>query len=365
LQNPLLVEFSTPFETLPFDQINTADFLPALEAEIEKTKAEIDQITQNPAQPSFDNTIEVMEKSGKKLGIISGALFNLNSAETSKALQEVTQKAAPILTALQNDIRLNEALFQRIQKMHDLKDTAALTPEQKTLLEKEYKGFVRNGALLPEEKKEKLRAIDQELAQLGLRFGENVLEDSNAFSLQITDKKELSGLPQSALAMAKQMAEQKSLEGWLFTLDYPSYVPFMTYADNRGLRKKMSLAFGKRGFQQNDHNNETVIQSIVQLRYQRANLLGYDSHAAFVLEERMAKDESTVREFLNDLRNKAYPKAKKEWEEINAFGQQELGYKTIEKWDTAYISEKIKQVRFAFNEEKISRFTIQMFKLMK
>lgn len=371
MQNPLLVDFSTPFETLPFDQINTADFLPALEAEIEKTKAEIDQITQNPAQPSFDNTIEAMEKSGKKLGIISGALFNLNSAETSKALQEVTQKAAPILTALQNDIRLNEALFQRIQKVHDQKDTAVLTPEQKTLLEKEYKGFVRNGALLPAEKKEKLRAIDQELAQLGLRFGENVLEDSNAFSLHITDEKDLSGLPQSALAMAKQMAEQKSLEGWLFTLDYPSYVPFMTYADNRELRKKMSLAFGKRGFQQNEHNNETVIQSIVQLRYQRANLLGYESHAAFVLEERMAKDESTVRDFLNDLRNKAYPKAEKEWEEINAFGQQELGYKTVEKWDSAYISEKIKQARFSFNEEELKPYfalpkvTAGLFKIVE
>ena len=175
MQNPLLVEFSTPFETLPFNQIKTEHFLPAIEIEIEKTKAEIDQITQNPALASFANTIEAMEESGQRLGIISGALFNLNSAETSKSLQEVTQKAAPILTALQNDIRLNEALFKRIQKVHEQKDTIELTAEQKTLLEKEYKGFVRNGALLPAKKKEKLRAIDQELAQLGLRYGENVL----------------------------------------------------------------------------------------------------------------------------------------------------------------------------------------------
>ena len=171
------------------------NIFPAIEIEIEKTKAEIDQITQNPASPSFANTIEAMEESGQRLGIISGALFNLNSAETSKSLQEVTQKAAPMLTALQNDIRLNETLFKRIQKVYEQKDTA-LTAEQKTLLEKEYKGFVRNGALLPEKKKEQLRAIDQELAQLGLRFGENVLEDSNAFSLLITDEKELSGLPE-------------------------------------------------------------------------------------------------------------------------------------------------------------------------
>jgi peptidyl-dipeptidase Dcp len=371
LQNPFLVEFSTPFETLPFNQIKTEHFLPAIEIEIEKTKAEIDQITQNPALASFANTIEAMEESGQRLGIISGALFNLNSAETSKSLQEVTQKAAPILTALQNDIRLNEALFKRIQKVHEQKDTIELTAEQKTLLEKEYKGFVRNGALLPAEKKEKLRAIDQELAQLGLRFGENVLEDSNAFSLHISDEKELSGLPQSALAMAKEMAKSKSLEGWLFTLDYPSYVPFMTYADNRELRKKMSLAFGKRGFQSNDHNNEEIIQSIVQLRYKRAQLLGYDSHAAFVLEERMAKDESSVRHFLNDLRDKAYPKAEKEWEDIKVFGQQELRYKTVEKWDTAYISEKIKQARFSFNEEELKPYfalpkvTAGLFKIVE
>ena len=356
MQNPLLVEFSTPFETLPFDQIKTEHFLPAIEIEIEKTKAEIDQITQNPALPSFANTIEAMEESGQRLGIISGGLFNLNSAETSKSLQEVTQKAAHTLTALQNDIRLNEALFKRIQKVYEQKDTIELTAEQKTLLEKEYKGFVRNGALLPAEKKEKLRAIDQELAQLELRFGENVLEDSNAFSLHISDEKELSGLPQSALAMAKEMAKSKSLEGWLFTLDYPSYIPFMTYADYRELRKKMSLAFGKRGFQSNDHNNEEIIQSIVQFRYKRAQLLGYDSHAAFVLEERMAKDESIVCHFLNDLRDKAFPKAKKEWEEIKVFGQQELGFKTVEKWDTAYISEKIKQARFSFNEEELKPY---------
>lgn len=371
MQNPLLVEFSTPFETLPFDQIKTKHFLPAIEIEIEKTKAEIDQITQNPASPSFANTIEAMEESGQRLGIISGALFNLNSAETSKSLQEATQKAAPILTALQNDIRLNEKLFKRIQKVYEQKDTFALTAEQKTLLEKEYKGFVRNGALLPEKKKEQLRAIDQELAQLGLRFGENVLEDSNAFSLHISHEKELSGLPQSALTMAKEMAKGKSLEGWLFTLDYPSYVPFMTYADNRELRKKMSLAFGRRGFQSNDHNNEEIIQSIVQLRYKRAQLLGYNSHAAFVLEERMAKDELTVRHFLNDLRDKAFPKAEKEWEEIKAFGQQKLGYKTVEKWDTAYISEKIKQARFSFNEEELKPYfalpkvTAGLFKIVE
>ena len=319
MNNPLLGEFNTPFSTLPFDQINAEHFLPAIEKEIEKTRAEVDAICQHPQPPSFENTLEALEKSGKRLGIISGALFNLNSAETNAALQETTQKAAPLLTQLQNDIRLKIALFERIKTVFE-EEQPHLSPEQKTLLEKEYKAFVRNGALLNEEDKTTLREIDQQLAQLSLQFGEHVLNDSNAFSMFITDKDQLAGLPESALAMAKQMATADEKEGWKFTLDYPSYVPFMTYADNRALRKKMSLAYGKRGFQANENNNEKVLLSIVKLRHDRAKLLGYDSHAAFVLEERMAKDESTVRQFLTDLNEKAKPKAQEEWNEIIAFG---------------------------------------------
>lgn len=355
MNNPLLEEFNTPFSTLPFDQINAEHFLPAIEKEIEKTRAEVDAICQHPHPPSFENTLEVLEKSGKRLGIISGALFNLNSAETNAALQETTQKAAPLLTQLQNDIRLNIALFERIKTVFE-EEQPHLSPEQKTLLEKEYKAFVRNGALLNEEDKTTLREIDQQLAQLSLQFGEHVLNDSNAFSMFITDKDELAGLPESALAMAKQMATADEKEGWKFTLDYPSYVPFMTYADNRALRKKMSLAYGKRGFQANENNNEKVLLSIVKLRHDRAKLLGYDSHAAFVLEERMAKDESTVRQFLTDLNEKAKPKAQEEWNEIIAFGKDNYGYEVVEKWDTAYLSEKIKQERFAFNEEELKPY---------
>ena len=355
MNNPLLEEFNTPFSTLPFNQINAEHFLPAIEKEIEKTRAEVDAICQHPQPPSFENTLEALEKSGKRLGIISGALFNLNSAETNAALQETTQKAAPLLTQLQNDIRLNIALFERIKTVFEEKQPH-LSPEQKTLLEKEYKAFVRNGALLNEEDKTTLREIDQQLAQLSLQFGEHVLNDSNAFSMFITDKDQLAGLPESALAMAKQMATADEKEGWKFTLDYPSYVPFMTYADNRALRKKMSLAYGKRGFQANENNNEKVLLSIVKLRYDRAKLLGYDSHADFVLEERMAKDELTVRQFLTDLNEKAKPKAQEEWNEIIAFGKDNYAYEVVEKWDTAYLSEKIKQERFAFNEEELKPY---------
>ena len=355
MKNPLLVDFSTPFATLPFEQIKTADFLPAIEHEIDATLKEIELISTNPAEPTFENTLEAIEKSGAKLGIISGALFNLNSAETSTELQEITQKAAPLLTKLQNDIRLNAALFERIKTVFE-GNTDALSTEQKTLLEKEYKSFVRNGALLKEEAKITLREIDQQLAKLNLNFGEHVLADTNAFSLHIRNEEELKGLPQSAVSMAKQMAEAKNLDGWLFTLDYPSYVPFMTYAENRELRQQMSNAFGQRGFQQNENNNEETILSIVQLKHQRASLLGYESHAAFVLEERMAKDEETVVAFLNDLKEKSYPKAKEEWEEILRYGKERLGYTEVKKWDTSFISEKIKQERFAFNEEELKPY---------
>ncbi len=355
MKNPLLVDFSTPFATLPFEQIKTADFLPAIEHEIDATLKEIELICTNPAEPTFENTLEAIEKSGAKLGIISGALFNLNSSETSTELQEITQKAAPLLTKLQNDIRLNAVLFERIKTVFE-GNTDALSTEQKTLLEKEYKSFVRNGALLKEEAKITLREIDQQLAKLSLNFGEHVLADTNAFSLHIRNEDELRGLPQSAIRMAKQMAEAKNLDGWLFTLDYPSYVPFMTYAENRELRQQMSKAFGQRGFQQNENNNEETILSIVQLKHQRASLLGYESHAAFVLEERMAKDEETVVAFLNDLKEKSYPKAKEEWEEILEYGKDRLGYTEVNKWDTSFISEKIKQERFAFNEEELKPY---------
>ena len=355
MKNPLLVDFSTPFATLPFEQIKTADFLPAIEHEIDATLKEIELICTNPAEPTFENTLEAIEKSGAKLGIISGALFNLNSSETSTELQEITQKAAPLLTKLQNDIRLNAVLFERIKTVFE-GNTDALSTEQKTLLEKEYKSFVRNGALLKEEAKITLREIDQQLAKLSLNFGEHVLADTNAFSLHIRNEDELRGLPQSAISMAKQMAEAKNLDGWLFTLDYPSYVPFMTYAENRELRQQMSKAFGQRGFQQNENNNEETILSIVQLKHQRASLLGYESHAAFVLEERMAKDEETVVAFLNDLKEKSYPKAKEEWEEILEYGKDRLGYTEVNKWDTSFISEKIKQERFAFNEEELKPY---------
>lgn len=351
MSNPLLENFDTPFESAPFSKIKTEHFIPALKHSIDLALDEIDTVVKNKATPSFENTLEALENCGNLIGRNSSLLFNLNSAETSDALQKVAQEAAPLLTAFQNDIRLNETLFKRIKFVHEKENRALLSPEQLTLLEKEYKGFVRNGALLSAEDKDKLRLIDTELAQLSLSFGEHVLADTQAFELHLTDKKQLSGLPQTSITQAEALAKEKNKDGWVFTLDYPSYVPFVTFADDRALRKKMSLAFGKRGFQKNENNNESIILKLVQLKKDRANLLGYSSHADFVLEERMAQSASQVNQFLDDLYQNALPYAKKEWEQIERFAEDKLDLKDLQKWDTSYVSEKLKQELFDFDEQ--------------
>ena len=351
MKNILNSVFETQHQSAPFEQIQTSNFIPALELEISKTLEEIDHICSNPEKPTFENTLKALEESGEQLGIISGILFNLNSAETSNELQEVTQKAAPLLTKFQNDVRLNKVLFDRIKSIYDLKETLGLDVEQLTLIEKEYKGFVRNGALLSPEDKDKLRLIDTELAQLSLSFGEHVLADSQAFELHLTDKKQLDGLPETSIAQAEALAKEKNKAGWIFTLDYPSYVPFVTYADDRELRKEMSLAFGKKGFQDNENNNETVILKLVRLKKDRANLLGYSSHADFVLEERMAQSAPQVNQFLDDLYQNALPFAKKEWEQVERFAEEKLNLNDLQKWDTSYVSEKLKQELFDFDDQ--------------
>jgi len=352
-QNPLVKPFDTPFESAPFSIIRPEHFVPALQENIKTALEEIEAIVSQKAVPTFENTIEALEQSGSFIGRNSSLLFNLNSAETSEALQKVTQQAAPLLTQFQNDVRLNTALFQRIKEVYENQAAFELTTEQKTLLEKEYKGFVRNGALLDEQAKTSLRTIDTELAQLSLTFGEHVLADTQAYTLHITDSEKLKGLPEAVIEMAKSTAEQKQLEGWVFTLDYPSYVPFMTYAENRALRKEMSLAFGKRGFQNNAQNNEAIVLKIIHLRQQRALLLGYASHAAFVLEERMAQSEENVKHFLDQLREKAYPAASVEWQSLEAYAQEMYSWDKVEKWDTAYLAEKIKQRDYELDEQKL------------
>ena len=356
MENPLLSPFDTPYQSIPFSKIKSEHFIPALKKNIESALKQIDELTQQTASPSFENTMEPLQNTGALLERNSAILFNLNSAETSDAIQAVTQQAAPLLTKFQNDVRLNQALFERIKTIYNQRDSENLSNEQRTLLEKEYKAFVRNGALLSNDKKEMLREIDTEKAQLSLSFGEHILADTNNYQLHIKSEDDLKGLPDQVKEMAAEMAKSKNKEGWIFTLDYPSYVPFMTYAENRDLRKELSLAFGRRSFQDNDNNNTQIILRLIELRKQRAELLGYDSHAAFVLEERMANSETIVNNFLEDLYQKAYPAAQKEWQEMVDFAAKNLGINDFEKWDSAYVSEKLKQAQLDLDEQVIKPY---------
>ncbi|MDA0793136.1 MAG: M3 family metallopeptidase [Bacteroidetes bacterium] len=356
MENPLLKEFQTPFESAPFDQIKIEHFIPAIEKTIQIALDEINTIVHQKESPTFENTIVQLENCGSLIARNSALLFNLNSAETSDELQKTAQLASPILTQFQNDIRLNEALFERIKYVFQHENKTKLSAEQNTLLTKEYKSFIRNGANLDTASKEKLRVIDIQLGKLSLTFGEHVLADTQAFSLHIEKEEDLFGLPPSVIEMAAEEASRRDKKGWVFTLDYPSYIPFMTYAENRELRKKFSLAFGQRGFQLNPQNNTDLILELVKLRKERAQLLGYPSHAAFILEERMAQSEQNVKSFLDELATKAKPAAQKEWEIMESFASKKLGLDQLEKWDTAYVSEKLKQAELDLDEQQLKPY---------
>ena len=356
MTNPLIAEFKTNFEATPFSKIKIADFIPAIKKTITVGLDEINSIINQKEVPSFKNTIEAIEKCGSLVGRNATILFNLNSAETNDELQGIAKAVAPLLSKFQNDIRLNEDLFKRIQFVYKNEDRKILNTEQITLLEKEYKGFVRNGALLDNKAKIKLRNIDMQLAELSLKFGENVLADTQNYQLHIKNKKKLKGLPISSIEMAESIAKNQNKKGWIFTLDYPSYIPFITYAYNRKLRKEINLAFSNRGFRKNENNNTNIVLQIIYLRQKRASLLGYNSHANFVLEERMAESEENVQKFLDDLTKKSKPFAKKEWTSMQTFAKKHLNIKKIEKWDFAFVSEKLKEVEFDLNEEELKPY---------
>jgi len=354
--NVLLSKFTTKHNTAPFSQISIEDYFPAFQNGIVLAKAEIDAIVNNPEAPTFENTILAMEFAGDILDRLSSVFFNLNSAETNDEMQKIAQDVSPLLSEFGNDITLNAALFAKIKTVYDQKGELNLTPEQTTLLDKKYKSFSRNGANLPEEKKDQLREIDKELSLLSLQFGENVLAETNAFELHLTNKDDLAGLPEGTVEAARLLAKEKDKEGWIFTLDHPSYVPFLTYADNRELRKKMAIAFGARSFQNNEFDNQENVLKIAKLRFERANLLGYKTHAHFVLEERMAQNPDRVFTFLNDLLSKAKPAAQKEFTQLTAFAKELDGIEQLEKWDGAYYSEKLKQQLFQLDDEKLKPY---------
>jgi peptidyl-dipeptidase Dcp len=348
--------FKTKYNTAPFSQIQLSDYKPAFIQTIADAKSEIEAIIKNSDAPTFQNTIEALEFSGDSLDRLSSIFFNLNSAETSEEMQKIAQEVSPLLTEFSNDITLNIDLFNRIKAVYEQKDILNLSTEQATLLDKKFKGFSRNGALLNEEDKLILREIDTELAKLKLTFSENVLAETNNYQLHISDENDLKGLPEGAIEAAKALAKSKDLEGWIFTLDYPSYIPFVTYADSRELRKEITIAAGKKAFQNNEFDNQEITLKIAKLRFKRANLLSYKTHSHFVLEERMAQNPEKVQSFLKDLIAKAKPAAEREFAELQAFAKELDGIDQLEKWDGPYYSEKLKQKLFNLDDELLKPY---------
>ncbi len=355
MNNPFLQPYTAPFEAIPFDKIELKHFLPAFEEGIKQGKQDIEALKKN--KPSFKNTIEPLERSGKLLGEVSSVFFNLNSSETSDEMQVLAQAVSPKLTAFSSEISLDEDLFSVVKAVYENEDRTKLTAEQIYLLDKTYKGFVRSGANLSKEDKEKLKEISTKLAKLTLTFSENVMKDSQTFELWLTDEKDVKGLPNGIKEAAELIAKSKGKEsGWMITLDYPSYIPFMKYAENRALRKQLNEAFGARGFNNNDFNNESIIKEIVSLRLQKANLLGYSTYANYVLEERMAEKPEKVFQLWDELLEVALPKSKTELEEIKEIAKRLGADFEVEAWDFSYYGEKLKNEKFSINDELLKPY---------
>ncbi len=356
MKNPLLQSFDTIFETPPFNEIKEEHFLPALEEGIKQGKEEVAAIVNNDEAPTFANTIEALEQSGTLVSRIAEIFYNLNSAETNDEIQKIARDFSPKLTEYGNDIMLNPQLFARVKAVYDM-GTKGLSEEQEMLLTKTYNAFTRNGANLGESQKAELREIDRELSGLSLQFGENVLAETNDYEMVIEDEKDLAGLPDSVKEAAAETATEKGYEGkWVFTLQYPSYVPFVTYADNRKLREELSRAFGSRAFKDNDRNNSEIVKKIARLRYQRAQLLGFENHAEYMLQERMAERPEKVKAFLDDLLLAAKPFGKKEVDDLAAYAKKRDGIDELQKWDFGYYSEKLKQERFQIDDDKLKPY---------
>lgn len=354
MPNPFFEKYDTPHGTTPFDKIKTEHYEPAIREGIRRQAAEIDAITGNAEAPTFENTVVAYEQSGELLNRVTTVFGNLRSAETNDELQEIAQKMVPLLSEHSNNISLNEKLFERVKAVYDRKDELSLTREQEKLLEDAYNGFVRHGANLQGEAKEKYRELTRELSTLTLQFSENNLKEVNNYQLVLTDKAQLAGLRESAVEAAAETAKERGVEGWVFTLQAPSYVPFMTYADDRELRRELYMAYNTKCTHDNEYNNLEIVPKLANLRMAIAQLLGYANYADYTLKERMAETSDAVYKLLNNLLEAYTPAAKKEYEEVQALARKEQGAGfTVMPWDWSYYSNKLKDEKFSINEEML------------
>jgi len=354
--NPLLGEFKTPHQTAPFNEIKNEHFIPAFLESIKQGEAEIDDIVNKTTVPTFENTVAALDNTGRLLNRTSGIFFNLMNSETNEELQNIAQEVSPILTKFQNDISLNPVLFAKVKTVYAQKEKLSLSAEQQTLLENTYSNFIRQGANLSDEQKDRFRQISTELSKLSLTFDEYVLKEINSYELHITEKSQLAGLPESSLEASAGLAKSKNKEGWLFNLKMPSYLPFMKYADNRELRREMFLAYGSKAFKGNEFDNQENVKKIAALRLEMAKLLGYKNYADYALERRMAMNSGGVYKLLDDLYEASFNKAKQEKTEVQDYAKRKGFEGEIMPWDWAYYTEKLKVEKFDLNDEMLKPY---------
>ncbi|PLX23729.1 MAG: peptidase M3, partial [Marinilabiliales bacterium] len=356
IENPLLAEFDTPFQVPPFDLIDTTHFIPAFEAGIEQENEEIEAIINNPEEPSFENTIVAYDQAGEILRK-ARVFYTLNGANTNPTLQRIARELNPMMSAHNNEINLNQDLFAKIKAVYDKRESLGLDKEQLRVVEKYYLDFERSGAALPEEQREQLKKINEKLSMLSLEFGQNLLAETNDFKLVIENEEDLAGLPEGVISAAADAAAQNDMAGkWVFTLQKPSWIPFLTYSPKRELREKIYKAMYHRGDNNNDKDNKGIIAEMVKLRDERAKLLGFDNYAEFVIDNNMAKTPENVYDFLHKVWEPALEVSKKERDEMQKIIDAEDGNFKLKSWDWWYYAEKLRKQKYNLDEEEIKPY---------
>ena len=356
MKNPLLTESTAPFGAPEFDKIENEHYLPAFEQGIAEAKAEIDAIVANQEEPTFENTIEAMEYAGQTLSKVASIFYAVMEAHTDDTKQQIAEQISPMLTEYSMYVSLNNDLFQRVKAVYEKKDELGLDQDQMTLLEDNYKSFVRGGANLSDEDKAVYSKLSEELSLTTLQFSKNVLAATNAYTLHVTDSTELGGLPEFVKTMAAETAAEKGLEGWAFTLDYPSYSPFLKYSTNRELRKQVWMAYNTRAIG-GEFDNTEIVKKIVDLRIKIANILGYETYADYALEERMAKNKKTVDEFIMQLLEPSMEFAKKDVADVLAYAKKN-GFEenVLQPWDFSYWSERYQEAEYSLSAEELKPY---------
>lgn len=349
--NPLLEDWNTPHQTPPFSLIRTEHYAPAMRAAIKEAEANIGNIVKQKEAATFENTIVALQTASERLDRISGVLFNLNECNTDSAMQQVVMELTPELTRYENSVSMNEKLFARVKAVYEQRDKLELTTEQRTLLENTYKGFVRNGVNLSGRDKKIFAKNSERLAELSQKMNQNVLADNNNYILHITKERDLNGLPENVKAAARQEAAERDMDGWVFTLAYPSFGPFITYADNRDLREQMWRAYNSRGNRGNENDNNEIIREMTLLRYQQAKLLGYSNYSEYVLSNRMCETPAQLSKFFDQLLDASMPYAIQDLKDVSNYASRHGAKLPLQRWDFSYWSEKMKQDKYDFDEE--------------